>query len=125
MIFKDFPTRIVLSGFAVIGIAVSFIFEANTIQGLNLCWFKALTDLPCPGCGLTRGVCSISHGDLAGAFAYNPFVYVIYPGLYLVAVYPVIYHFSNEKIRYISDVLMSYSTIVLILLMTAYNFTRW
>lgn len=125
MIFKDFPTRIVLSGFAVIGIAVSFIFEANTIQGMNLCWFKALTDLPCPGCGLTRGVCSISHGDLAGAFAYNPFVYVIYPGLYLVAVYPVFYHFSNEKIRHISDVLMSYSTIVLILLMTAYNFTRW
>jgi len=125
VIFKDFPTRIVLSGFAVIGIAVSFIFEANTIQGMNLCWFKALTDLPCPGCGLTRGVCSISHGDLSGAFVYNPFVYVIYPCLYLVAVYPVFYYFSNEKIRNISDILMSYFTIIVILLMTAYNFTRW
>jgi len=125
VIFKDFPTRIVLSGFAVIGIAVSFIFEANTIQGMNLCWFKALTDLPCPGCGLTRGVCSISHGNFTSAFAYNPFVFIVYPGLYLVAVYPLLYHLSSEKIRNISDIIISYSTIVLILAMTAYNFTRW
>ena len=125
MLFKDFPARIVLSGFAIVGIAVSFIFETRDLQSFNLCYFNYFTGLPCPGCGLTRGVSSISHGNISDAFAYNPFVYAIYPGLYLVAVYPVFYHFSNEKIRHISDVLMSYSTIVLILLMTAYNFTRW
>ena len=125
MFFKDFSARIVLSGFALVGIAVSFIFEANAVQEFNLCWFKYLTDLPCPGCGLTRGVCSISQGNFSSAFAYNPFVFIVYPGLYFLAVYPLIYHFSSEKIRNITDYLLSYSTIVLILAMTAYNFTRW
>ena len=43
-----------------------------------LCPFRALTGLPCPGCGMTRAFCSMGHGDLSGAFGYNalaPFVF--------------------------------------------------
>ena len=41
--------------------------------GLDLCYVKSLTGLPCPGCGLTRSVLHTSHGDPLAALAYNPF----------------------------------------------------
>jgi len=40
-----------------------------------LCPFKALTGLPCPGCGMTHAFLSLGRLDLAGAFAWNPLVF--------------------------------------------------
>ena len=31
----------------------------------------------CPACGMTRGMSRLLHGDLAGAWAYNPLVFVV------------------------------------------------
>src|SRR5207237_702014 len=39
------------------------------------CPFHALTGLPCPTCGTTRLVRALLQGDVAGAFAHNPFVF--------------------------------------------------
>lgn len=36
------------------------------------CPFRALTSLPCPGCGSGRAVLSLSRLDLLAAFAWNP-----------------------------------------------------
>ncbi len=36
------------------------------------CPFKYLTGVPCPGCGTTRSVISLVHGDLHRALFYNP-----------------------------------------------------
>lgn len=36
------------------------------------CMFHAFTGLYCIGCGLTRGLHALVHGDIAGAFAMNP-----------------------------------------------------
>ena len=47
----------------------------------TLCGFKALTGLPCPGCGLTHSFCAIGKGDLRKAFAFN----AVGPPLYLVS----------------------------------------
>ena len=58
--------------------AVSATWRASELPGVVLCPFRALTGLPCPGCGMTRAFCSIGHGELAGAFGYNalaPFVF--------------------------------------------------
>ena len=38
-----------------------------------LCSSRLLTGLPCPGCGLTRGIVLLLHGNLAGALAIHPF----------------------------------------------------
>lgn len=36
------------------------------------CIFKAATGVPCPGCGITRGVVAILRGDFARAWRRNP-----------------------------------------------------
>ena len=38
------------------------------------CPFRAITSLPCPGCGSGRALLSLSRLDLVAAFAWNPLV---------------------------------------------------
>ena len=38
----------------------------------SLCPFKRVTGLPCPGCGMTRSVVTLLHGDLAASLYYHP-----------------------------------------------------
>ena len=59
--------------------AVSARWSPSQLPGVVLCPFRALTGLPCPGCGMTRAFCSIGHGEFARAFGYNalaPFVFL-------------------------------------------------
>lgn len=58
--------------------AVSALWRPSELPGVVLCPFRAVTGLPCPGCGMTRAFCALGHGDLSGAFGYNalaPFVF--------------------------------------------------
>ena len=50
-----------------------------------LCPSYRWLELNCPGCGLTRAIQALSHGDLSGALHYNPLVIFVAPYLsYLV-----------------------------------------
>lgn len=53
--------------------------------GVPLCWFRGLTGLPCPGCGLTRSFSSIFHLHFAQALDYHPFGFLLLPLLLIVA----------------------------------------
>lgn len=58
--------------------AVSALWRPGELPGVVLCPFRAVTGIPCPGCGMTRAFCALGHGDLSGAFGYNalaPFVF--------------------------------------------------
>lgn len=35
------------------------------------CWFRAVTHLPCPFCGMTRSFVALAHGELASAFRFH------------------------------------------------------
>lgn len=37
-----------------------------------MCLFRALLELPCPGCGLTRAMAHLADGSLLRAFALHP-----------------------------------------------------
>jgi hypothetical protein len=59
--------------------AVSALWSPKDLPGFVLCPFRAVTGLPCPGCGMTRAFCAIGHGDFASAVGFNPlapFVFV-------------------------------------------------
>ena len=43
------------------------------------CMFHAFTGLYCVGCGLTRGLHALVHGDIVGAFAMNPLGMLMLP----------------------------------------------
>jgi hypothetical protein len=43
------------------------------------CVFLSITGFFCPGCGITRALHALVHGDLARAFAMNPVALVIMP----------------------------------------------
>jgi hypothetical protein len=47
--------------------------QEATIAGLpSLCLFHRVTNLPCPGCGMTRSLVSCAHGLWAQAVTYHP-----------------------------------------------------
>jgi hypothetical protein len=43
------------------------------------CLLKSMTGLDCPGCGGTRALFSLLHGDIAGALDHNILVFLIVP----------------------------------------------
>ncbi len=79
---------------AAAALAVSFAYTPATLPQMPLCWFSRLTGMACGGCGLTRAVCSISHGDWRAAWEFNPFSFACYGVLWLIAALPLIEYAS-------------------------------
>jgi hypothetical protein len=81
---------IFLSVGATAALLASFFYSAEVSEGRTLCLFRNATGLRCPGCGLTRSFCAISHGDFGAAWHYNPFGYVYYAGALLLVPAPLV-----------------------------------
>jgi hypothetical protein len=41
------------------------------------CPLRTLTGIPCPFCGMTRGVIALLHGDVSAALSFNPGAFLI------------------------------------------------
>jgi hypothetical protein len=57
------------------------ILPPEGIPGFEICTFKRLTNVPCPGCGLTRCGSNLLRGNVARATEYNPFGLAIIPAM--------------------------------------------
>ena len=77
-------------------IILYFIF--NEIIGIDIpCIFHKLTGLLCPGCGLTRMVKEILHGNLIKAYYYNQLLFISLP-IFIILFLNLIYsNFKNIK----------------------------
>ena len=53
-------------------VAAALLPPTLVASGPPLCPFRLLTGLPCPGCGLTRSLVCLLHGDLAMSLAFHP-----------------------------------------------------
>lgn len=70
-----------LLGLGAIGVAVFLAgFDPNAARSiLPPCPFLALTGWLCPGCGSTRALHALLHGDLVRALAMNPLLVIASP----------------------------------------------
>ncbi|HVF21452.1 MAG TPA: DUF2752 domain-containing protein [Pyrinomonadaceae bacterium] len=61
------------------GAVYLFIFEPGRTGFFPVCLFRFLTGLTCPGCGTTRALHAILHGELERAFMLNPLLLLASP----------------------------------------------
>jgi hypothetical protein len=71
-----------------------YLFEPGKTGFFLRCPFRALTSFTCPGCGSTRAMHHLLHGDVIGAFELNPLFVVALPFL----IYALI-KYSNSVLR--------------------------
>jgi hypothetical protein len=97
--FQIVPAKDRVQSWIVFGILSAFFVAAFIWQpsdnGIILCYFRALTGLPCPGCGLTRSLCAIAKGGMLRSFQYHifgPLVFLIAVGFWGRAIAELIYH---------------------------------
>ncbi len=83
-------------------------------SGISMCGMKQTTGLPCPGCGLTRSVTSMLHGDLIAAWQYNPFGFGF--ALFFLLAAPTAFLTRNARAR-LRDRIRPYSTIIFSMIM--------
>jgi hypothetical protein len=68
------------------GLAVGAVVPPNWVMyGPQLCIFKLMSGMPCPGCGLTRAVVLAMHGDLTGSLYFHPLGVLFVVGALLLA----------------------------------------
>lgn len=58
------------------------VLQALTLE-VYACPFRAVTGLPCPGCGLTRGGVALLHGHFSDAWNLHPFSPLLWVALVL------------------------------------------
>ncbi len=67
-------------------ISLIFVFMPPEGLGVELCLYKRLLNLPCPGCGITRSGSNLVRGDFAKVLNYNPFGLVIVPMIFALGI---------------------------------------
>ncbi|MCG6552624.1 MAG: DUF2752 domain-containing protein [Candidatus Magnetominusculus sp. LBB02] len=63
----------------VVGTVIVYTHDPSVSRFYPKCVFHELTGLYCPGCGSTRAVYQLLHGNIAAAFRFNPFVVLTLP----------------------------------------------
>jgi hypothetical protein len=46
-------------------------------KSVEVCLIKHVTNIPCPSCGSSRSVISLTKGDFIGALYFNPIGYIV------------------------------------------------
>lgn len=59
--------------------AAVFAFNPQQVSVFPPCLFHRLTGLWCPGCGTTRALHQLLHGNLTAAFRFNPLAISLLP----------------------------------------------
>ena len=77
-------TVIIIWSLLLAGAAYLFVFEPGKSGFFPACPFRLLTGFTCPGCGSTRAMHQILHGDFATAFTLNPLLLLAIPFLLFV-----------------------------------------
>lgn len=76
-----------------------FIFVNSKYVNLTpKCFWKENYGIICPGCGATRCITSLLHGDLISSFKFNPFLFILVIYLIILDIVYTINTFFNADI---------------------------
>ena len=79
--FNERITVVLLWLTIVAGGVCLYVLEPGKSALFPVCPFRALTGFTCPGCGSTRGMHQLLHGNLLAAFELNPLLLLALPFL--------------------------------------------
>lgn len=97
----------------IIAIIIYYVFYK--LFGLAIpCMFHKITDLYCPGCGVTRMIFSVIKLDFYQAFRYNPLVFTL-------GIIYILYKIISIKHKILFP---KYTIYVLVVIMLAYGILR-
>ena len=92
------------------------------------CIWRSITGYPCPGCGLTRSLASMSHFDIVSAVRFNPSGLLIVIAAFVAVVRPQLLvsarSFYERKIATKSDRSVMIASASLFLIITIVNIIR-
>jgi hypothetical protein len=79
---RPFHVRNVLIAGAILAVLLAAYFINPSQAGfLPPCMFHHMTGLHCPGCGASRALHQLAHGNLLTALSYNPLLVLMLPAL--------------------------------------------
>lgn len=81
-------SRVFVIGLIVVGIYSNWVGLVPGQVSLIPCLFHFITNVPCPGCGMTRACLSITHGNFMQAYMLNPFAFLLIGLAVCVAFFP-------------------------------------
>ncbi len=81
--------RLAILAFVVLTIAFFYLLYLPVDyfdEGRSLCLSVILLDKKCYGCGMTRAIHHLLHGDIKGAWAFNKFSFIVLPlAIYMIS----------------------------------------
>jgi hypothetical protein len=77
---------ILLSSFPIAWLIMPYIVNTDA----TVCFFRTFTSKPCPFCGLTRAICSATHGDFLAAFEYHNWWWLVMLAMTVVAILAIV-----------------------------------
>lgn len=69
--------RLFLIGLTAVGLFVTLLGVSPAELSFIPCLFHVITDIPCPGCGMTRACLSLTQGEFVDAWRYHPFSFFL------------------------------------------------
>lgn len=106
---------------SILGLAFIGLYVFDNLSVLVRCPFKAITGIPCPGCGGIRAIQSIFCGDLQTALYINPLSCVIFCFLCILPIWAFYdgYKDKNTLMKFLHTPWPRFYMIVLIFILIA------
>ena len=112
--------RIVRIYAAILAVCIPYLVWSLATGIYIPCFYLATTGFQCPGCGISRMFLSLARFDIAGAFSYNPVVFILLILWNVIAILC-----FTEKIRFVQSKRFIYSALgVSVIALTIYGIVR-
>ena len=96
--------KLILSLLIIIIMLIFFLYLNKNYGFYIPCLFHKLTNLYCPGCGITRCIVSLLKGNISEAFKYNQLVFILLPFLTIYFIYKIYLYLTNSQDKIIKKI---------------------